>query len=372
MNIALILLFVSVVLARPKWHQLDGYSFEKYYEDFNKFYPDSEIEFRRAIFDKKLSEIKSHNANPSYTWKEGVNHLTDLSDQEFSRMLGYNKQLGYKQVAKRSQIYEKVDISLLPTSVDWRQKVPSVVSPVKDQGMCGSCWTFATTQALESHYAIATGVLQELSEQAVLDCTPNPSDCGGTGGCEGGTVELAYSNILTHGYKGLPTEWMYPYLSYWGKDQPACLLNNTRPAAFINGYVVLPSNQYDPLVNAVATKGPIAISVDASAWSKYETGVYNGCNATNPDIDHAVILVGFGTDSALGDYWLVKNSWSASFGEEGYIRLARSSKITCGVDLTPGDGDACDNDKTPQIVCGTCGILFDTAYPIISNTTSSN
>ncbi len=117
---------------------------------------------------------------------------------------------------------------------------------------------------------------------------------------------------------------------------------------------------------AVATKGPIAVSVDASTWSSYKSGIFNGCNQTNPDINHAVVLVGYGEDSGQ-KYWLVRNSWSASWGEAGYIRLARfdNEDEICGSDITPQDGTACDGQTQPVKVCGTCGILYDSAYPIV-------
>jgi len=237
-----------------------------------------------------------------------------------------------------------------------------VVTAVKDQGDCGSCWTFATAETIESHYAIAKGPLWDLSEQQILDCTSNPDQCGGTGGCSGGTVEVAMASIIKDG--GIASEWTYPYLSYTGTNFPTCGLNNTSPAVQISNYVVLPSNEYLPLMTAVATVGPIAISVDASSWQFYSTGVYNGCNQTNPDLDHAVQLVGYGTETG-GDYWLVRNSWSPAWGENGYIKLFRTSTVQCGTDTKPGDGDGCDGGPASVTVCGTCGILFDTVYPVI-------
>jgi len=358
-----------LIHARPKWHELDGYTFKQYIRDFNKEYSSEELEMRRAIFEKKLSLVQAHNANPSFTWKEGVNHLTDYTEEEFGRLRGYNKQLGFSQVAKREASrpirpeYTNIDVSALPSSIDWRDR--GVVSVVKDQGNCGSCWAFASAETLESQYALATGILVESSPQNILDCTDNPNSCGGTGGCEGGTAELAYSNILINGWKGLMSEWRYPYLSHSGKDQPKCLFNVTYVEATLNGFEVLPSNLYDPLINAIATKGPLVISVDASTWDRYESGVFNGCNQTNPDIDHAVQLVGYGTDAKLGDYWLVRNSWTPFWGEKGYIRLYRNNTLSCGIDLNPEDGTGCKN-AGPQKVCGTCGIAFDVSFPLVA------
>jgi cathepsin L len=126
------------------------------------------------------------------------------------------------------------------------------------------------------------------------------------------------------------------------------------------------------LLNAIANIGPISISVDASTFHAYNGGIFNGCNQVNPDINHAVVLVGYGSENGQG-YWIVRNSWGASWGEAGYIRLYRGDdeQSNCGSDITPLDGSACAGDSTPVTVCGTCGILYDTAYPTNVHLTSS-
>jgi len=250
----------------------------------------------------------------------------------------------------------------LPTNVDWREK--GIITAVKDQGNCGSCWTFATVEATESAYALATGKLHVLSEQQILDCTPNPQHCGGTGGCDGGTAELAWAKIIQMG--GLDSEWIYPYQSYFG-NAFTCRYGQARAAVMVSSFVNLPPNEQDPILNYLGMTGPLAISVDAATWSSYESGVFNGCNQTAPDIDHAVQLVGYGTDSTLGDYWLVRNSWSPAWGENGYIRLKRTTEIQCGTDSTPSDGDGCSGGPPTVKVCGTCGILFDGVYPVVKH-----
>jgi cathepsin L len=204
------------VEAKPKWSQLDGYTFDRYVQEhFKNYKTDEEYFMRKAIFEAKLEEIQNHNKNPHSTWKMGVNPLTDRTEAEFQHMLGLKKGLLYKQVAERSPMSKtKISsVSPLPDSVDWRTS--DIISPVKDQGGCGSCWTFGTAETVESYYALATGLLPTLSEQQILDCTPNPDDCGGSGGCEGGTTEIAYAKIQALG--GLSSEWTYPYQSYHGK-----------------------------------------------------------------------------------------------------------------------------------------------------------
>ncbi len=193
-------------------------------------------------------------------------------------------------------------------------------------------------------------------------CSPNPQECGGQGGCEGATHELAFDYVS--GSNGLFQEFAYGYQAYTGVDS-ACAIPTGVPSASIDGFVRLPENNYPALLNAIATVGPIAITVDASNWHAYESGIFSGCNQTNPDLDHGVVLVGYGEENGQG-YWLVRNSWNANYGEQGYIRIARSKDegALCGSDITPQDGTACKGETDPVKVCGTCGILYDTSYPL--------
>jgi len=364
----LLLAVVAAAASSPaphtKWHQLQGYTFDKYRKEFSKVYDHHEYLLRKSIFEERLASIMAHNSDPTKTWKQGVNHLTDRTDGEMNVLYGYIPSMN-KQSKGTPLAASPINVKDLPTEVDWRTK--GVVTAVKDQGMCGSCWAFGAVESLESMHAIATGQLTVLSEQQVLDCTPNPEECGGTGGCRGGTAELAYDKLKEIG--GLSTEWTYPYISYFGKDFP-CQKNssNFRPKVKISDYVVLPENKQDPILEAVATKGPLVISVDASRWSTYESGVFDGCNQNQPDINHAVLLVGYGEDSQHGPYWLVRNSWSPTWGDAGYIKLRREkeSEIRCGIDITPEHGTGCKGGPPTVKVCGTCGILYDVCYPIVA------
>ena len=174
----------------------------------------------------------------------------------------------------------------------------------------------------------------------------------------------------------MPSEWTYPYLSGTGK---AGTCHGTTPfppehphsgsvmnAANITGHVVVPSNNYNAMMTAIATMGPLAISVDAGAWHDYSGGVFTGGNHTNPTLDHLVQLVGYGTDPQHGDYWLVRNSWTPLWGEEGYIRLARSATPTCGMDVNPLDGNGCKGGPAAVKVCGQSGVLYDAVYPTVN------
>jgi len=314
---------------------------------------------RRQIFESRLKEHKIHNSIPTKTWKVGVNQFTDQTDEEISMLRGGRKApTSHKRFARTPHFSLKNDY--VGASVDWRTK--GVISPVKDQGRCGSCWSFASAETAESYYALKKGVMSILSEQQILDCTENPNQCGGTGGCGGATAELAYQQIIAMG--GLSSEWTYSYSSWYG-DNGQCNMTRFSPVAKISSYVNLPSNKANPIIEHLLHRGPLAVSVDASTWGHYEGGVFDGCNQTNPDLDHAVQLVGMGTDPKFGDFWLIRNSWTPRWGEGGFIRLRRTAVERCGVDITPLDGDGCVNGSKTENVCGTCGVLYDALYPII-------
>ena len=216
------------------------------------------------------------------------------------------------------------DVSTLPKSVDWRTH--GVTTPVKNQGMCGSCWAFASTAVLESHIAIRTGVLYSLSMQELVSCVPNPRHCGGGGGCGGATGYLAMDYVAS---AGIIEEWQMGYQSYNGKQVNCTLKNNTsslrgtdRPyirgaVASIEGYAILPTNNYAATMNAVAKMGPLVVSVACSHWHFYRGGVFtdNSTDSATYDLDHAVVLTGYGTDEETGeDYWLIRNSWGPRWG----------------------------------------------------------
>jgi cathepsin L len=260
----------------------------------------------------------------------------------------------------------------------FQQYIFSLSLSVKAQGGCGSCWAFATVETVESFAAIKSishnqsMVLNVLSPQQLVSCAPNPRQCGGTGGCGGSTPELAMEYLAK---AGAMTESVMPYMSSDGSlDVPDCdeLYNGTsgvRPSVTITGYETLPSNKYEPVMQALVTKGPLIVTVQASFWFAYSHGVADPCtNKSNVDINHAVQLVGYGSQDGL-DYWLVRNSWGAEWGEGGYIKIKRGpdEEENCAWDLAPEDGLGCaaDDDMPEKSwVCGTCGILYDVSYPV--------
>lgn len=288
----------------------------------------------------------------------GVNKFTDMTQDELQAFLGGDKRALHNNKKKTTKALNSSKKNSLPASVDWRE-TPNVISPVKDQGHCGSCWAFAATATIEAYVGLNTGVMSEVSMQELVSCMANDDSCGGDGGCQGATAELAFDYLTTNGLAEL---WSYGYLpnTYQSGINNQCL--KSTPSVTATGYTLLPRNDYDEVMHVVANVGPVAVNVDASRWSYYESGVFSGCAQEDVNINHVVQTVGYGTDADHGDYWLVRNSWSAEYGEMGYIRVARSSGY-CGMDYHNGAGVGCDYDPTNVTVCGMCGILYDTSYP---------
>ncbi|RNF06544.1 cysteine protease [Trypanosoma rangeli] len=252
--------------------------------------------------------------------------------------------------------------------MSWQDAKEPVLTPVKDQGSCGSCWAHAATESIESMYAIHTGSLLTLSTQQITSCLNNTDKCGGTGGCGGGTVQQAWEYVKSAG--GITLDTNYPYVSGTTESTEQCVLNASMPRdVHVYYYVSLPHNDYDAVIEALVEKGPLAVSVDASQWASYEGGVFDGCGVGNKNItiNHAVQLVGYGKDNVTQqEYWIVRNSWGENWGEKGYIRLLRhKGNQTCTFDQDWNtEGGGCANDPNVTIfVCGMCGILYDVAYP---------
>jgi cathepsin L len=363
----LVALALTALAAQGKvLKDIENYTFEQFVTDFNHEFSAEEHSVRKGLFEAELTRVIEHNTANKGSWKETINKFSAFTPEEKKALLGHSKAV--KQAHKPKNLKQlpkdfKLDeVSSLPTSVDWRN-TPNTVTSVKDQGHCGSCWAFAATAVLESHVALNTGLLYDLSPQQIAMCAPNPDSCGGTGGCNGATAEIAFDYVA--GMSGILEEYQLGYAAYQGTNS-ACGFESSgaTPVATIDGFVQLPENNYTSLMNAIAKVGPVAVSVDASNWHSYSSGIFNGCNQEQPDINHAVTLVGYGEENGE-KYWTVRNSWSPSYGEIGYIRVLRTDddESNCGMDITPQDGTACEGETEPVKVCGTCGILYDSSYP---------
>ncbi|KAK7605322.1 hypothetical protein V9T40_007180 [Parthenolecanium corni] len=295
---------------------------------FNKTYENAiEENFRMKIFMDNKYRINKHNKRyereeVSFTLK--MNRFGDMLQHEISRkMNGYRKNLSK---SKRDSIeYRPPFNAPVPDSIDWRKL--GAVTPVKDQLDCGSCWAFSSTGALEGQYFRKTGKLISLSEQNLIDC----SGPYGNQGCDGGLQVLAFLYIDFN--KGIDTEQSYPYEAKDGD----CRYSPSKFGASDKGYISVPQTNETILKSAVAFEGPVAVGVDASNphFMYYESGVMYSDTCSSISLDHAVLIVGYGTTEKGEDYWLVKNSWGKTWGEQGYIRMSRNRNNNCGIATNP-------------------------------------
>ncbi|KAJ3683075.1 hypothetical protein LUZ60_013302 [Juncus effusus] len=267
----------------------------------------------------------------------GLNKFADLSNEKFKAKHISKIHMGRSRERKvelrTGREYESCDA---PKSLDWRQK--GVVTAVKNQGQCGSCWAFSSTGALEGTSAIATGELVSLSEQELVDCVST------NWGCNGGYMDYAFEWVVNNG--GIDTESDYVYTAVDG----ACNRNKeANKVVTINGYQDVESN--DAALMCAVAKQPVSVGIDASTldFQLYTGGIYNGnCSSNWDDIDHAVLIVGYGSENNV-DYWIVKNSWDTTWGDKGYIKIKRNKDL--------------EN--------GTCAINAMASYPTIKSVSSS-
>ncbi|XP_027071829.1 senescence-specific cysteine protease SAG39-like [Coffea arabica] len=286
---------------------------------------DAEKADRYKIFKENVNFIASFNKAGNRPYKLDINQFADLTNEEFRA--ARNKYKPWKVCESKSFMYENV--SAVPASMDWRKK--GAVTGVKDQGQCGCCWAFSAVAAMEGINQLTTGKLISLSEQELVDC----DTAGEDEGCGGGLMDDAFKFIIKN--KGLTTETNYPYQ---GTDGTCNANKEANHAAKITGYEDVPADSEAALLKAVANQ-PVSVAIDASgsAFQFYSSGVFTGDCGT--ELDHGVTAVGYGTSTDGTKYWLVKNSWGSSWGENGYIRMQR-------------DIDAKE---------GLCGIAMQASYP---------
>jgi len=284
----------------------------------NKVYGHDAEHFRFTIFQKNVERIINHNLEADlgmHSYRLGLNKYADLTAAEFKKQLnGFRPEL--KTPAPAVHYSRPGD---LPASVDWRDK--GYVTPIKDQGQCGSCWAFSAVASLEGQHFNSSGKLVSLSEQNLVDCVTVDYGCGG------GLMDDAFKYIISN--KGIDTEKSYPYEA----QDDTCRYNKKNIGSTAKSFVDIPTGDEKALQNAVATVGPISVAIDASQYSfqLYQSGVYDEPNCSSQVLDHGVTAVGYGTTKDGVDFWLVKNSWGTSWGEQGYIQMSRNKNNQCGI-----------------------------------------
>ncbi|CAF0974312.1 unnamed protein product [Adineta steineri] len=334
--ITIVILSSGCALAYNKTH---NQQWKLWKNKHRKNYSDAEELVRRSVWENNLKMIEEHNLQVDlgvHTYRLGMNQYGDLTVNEFvQKYSGVKGNMETKNSQVREVLVSNSNASL-PDSVDWRNQ--NVVEPVKDQGACGSCWAFSAAGAIESAYAIKTSTLVSLSEQQLVDCSRGD----GNGGCNGGFTDDAFVYVINAG--GIETESSYPYKTV---DQ-TCMFNATDISVKVCDFVQLASGDEAALQQAVATIGPISVSIDEShsSFQFYQSGVYNEPACSQTILTHAVLVIGYGTEGDL-DYWLIKNSWGTSWGEQGYIKMTRNQNNQCAIATFANYPIICSSNMQP-------------------------
>jgi C1A family cysteine protease len=301
-------------------------AFNTWLQTQNKLYlSPSEKNYRRNVFSANYHKVAE--LNKVHFHKSELNKFADLTEEEF--IIKYTG-LRYTGNEVRSPIKHSADSLGQQASVDWRTQ--GAVNPVKDQGQCGSCWAFAATSAIESSVFLKSNVLYDLSEQQMVDCG------GSTGnyGCNGGFMDYAFQYIMKVGGQELTSD--YPYTARDGR----CKFQQSLAKASIKSFVDVDENDCKGLVSAL-NKQPVSVGIAANAIMFYSSGIFSN-SACGTQLNHGVVAVGYGTEGDK-NYYIVRNSWGAGWGEKGYIRMSRDVQTSSGI----------------------CGICMAASYPTASD-----
>eukprot|EP00930_Biecheleria_cincta_P058645 TRINITY_DN4444_c0_g1_i1.p1 TRINITY_DN4444_c0_g1~~TRINITY_DN4444_c0_g1_i1.p1 ORF type:complete len:407 (-),score=82.71 TRINITY_DN4444_c0_g1_i1:63-1283(-) len=369
----------------PTEHQA---AFAAFVQRHRRTYEKDSQEYHRrlALFSARFEKAKALNARPGKLWTAGTTKHADFSEEELAQLRGWSGSATATRGRGAAKSFRSglslAQDAALPDEVTRWNDLASL--KVVNQGSCGSCWAVAASTVLDAHAEIYNSSQKSFSAQNILDCTPNPRNCGGTGGCEGATVELAMDQVLKRGvltqdqdaYVAKDMQCQKSLLQFSGdhiSDSNDLTSEGRRYVESgdagikfgMTGWERLAENKYTPLLRAVAEHGPVGVSADASQWNMYMGGIFDGCTK-DAVINHAVTLVGYGKDKSGVKYWLIQNSWGDDWGENGRIKLLRKDSDEseqCGTDSQPQDGTGCEGGPASVTVCGMCGVLYDSVVP---------
>jgi len=292
-------------------------AFVGWMKENNKVYGAYEFTYRYNAFKWNMDYVNAWNSQNSTTVL-GLNLFADLPNEEYRRIY-LGTQINAAEVTAYENLFEPDFNAPLAATVDWRTS--GAVTGIKDQGQCGSCWSFSATGAIEGAYKLKTGSLVSLSEQNLMDC----STAYGNQGCNGGLMTSAFKYVQAN--KGIDTEVSYPYTAKSG----ACRFSTVTIGATISSYKSVAAGSEASLTSAVNAQ-PVSVAIDASknSFQLYKSGTYYEPSCSSSNLDHGVLAIGYGSDTT-GDYYLVKNSWGTSWGIAGYIQMSRGRNNNCGI-----------------------------------------
>ncbi|CAG9857254.1 unnamed protein product [Phyllotreta striolata] len=333
MKIILAIISLSIIVIRDalvfylgkKYEMYVDYQWIKFKNDYSKTYDSLGQElYHYDVFQEHLKRIEEHNKKyeaGKVSWMEGINEFSDMNNLELKEqhLFGLIDDVNATLETRRSRMKTHVKNGNAPDSIDWRKlKVMTrIKKQQKDLRYCGCCWAISAVSAIESHYAIKTKELIELSVQELNDCTKEPL----TKGCKGGKTMDAFEYAMDN---GLDTEESYPFEAIDGKCR------KTKSKVKISGYTIVPQND-EYLIDAVGTVGPVSVAVKFDPFVDYAKGILSCPEKGAGPINHAVLLVGYGEEDGV-PYWLLRNSWGSAWGEGGYFRIQRGdSKHDCGI-----------------------------------------
>jgi len=309
-------LFASLLVIAAAEEQPDYNLRWKHFKEKHVKSYGSEDDHRFQIFKENLEKITEHN-DKKLSFRMRMNKFGDLTRDEFSKihLQGYRPET--RGVFSTVPFPPSRPDEVVADTVDW--VTDGAVTSVKDQEMCGSCWAFSAVGAIEGAYAIAGGQLTDLSVGEIVQCE-NYGDLG----CEGGIMDNAFKWVEQH---GIASAQAYPYTS--GSGITGQCREGVSPVVTVTGYTMVPEMDENALKSAVVTQ-PVSVAVEASGfeWQMYGGGILDSATCGQA-LDHAVLVVGYSTEG-MQDYWKVKNTWSTTWGEEGYIRIARGKNM-CGI-----------------------------------------
>jgi len=322
--VVVIILNIVVTIFAANYEEL---LFSKFMRDYNKQYnSEAETAHRMSVYFQNLKKIAKLNSDyKGVTFK--ANKFGDLTSEEFKKMYLTKQPIVRDSSLPIASEYTSEVINALPTSFDWRPK--GAVTPVKDQGQCGSCWAFSATGNMEGQWFLAGHNLTGLSEQNLVDCDHECTNYDGQSscdqGCDGGLQPNAYEYVIKSG--GIDTENSYPYQ---GMDN-TCNFQPSTIGAKISNFTMVSSDE-NQMAAYLIKNGPLAIAANAEEWQFYFGGVFYVPCMTS--LDHGILIVGYGVETDIFDqtmpFWIVKNSWGADWGESGYLRIERGTG-KCGL-----------------------------------------